>query len=160
MKSLLTGVAAVAAIGAAAAGVANGAAPNAPEVQLAVFGVPMPQAPAEDVPTAGQVVSLLNGIANPHVPASDKSGLVEGGLGPIERSVMDGRMKKGLENGKLPLTISADNIEPAGAGAATADVTASSAKLSPHSVNLKFVDQDGWKLSHASLMMLSQLSSN
>jgi hypothetical protein len=134
--------------------------PPAPEVQLAVFGVPMPLAPAADVPTADQLVGLLSGIADPNVAAADKSGLVEGGLGAIERSVMDGRMQKGRENGKLPLSISAANIEPDGPGAATADITASSPKLEPRSVNLRFVDQDGWKLAHSSLTMLSQMSSN
>ncbi|MBS9533103.1 hypothetical protein KIH27_05805 [Mycobacterium sp. M1] len=160
MKSLLTGVAAAAAIGAAVAGGADRAYDTAPQVQLTVFGIPLPLDPASAVPTADQLVGVLNGVADPHVPASNKSGLVEGGLGPIERSVMDGRMRKGLENGKLPLTISASNIEPDGPGAATADITASSAKLSPRTINLKFVDQDGWKLSHQSLMMLSQLSAN
>ncbi|MEZ0366136.1 hypothetical protein ACAG26_20910 [Mycobacterium sp. pUA109] len=158
----MTGVAAVATIGAAAAGLIEGVAgaPHVPDLQLAGFDVPMPQAPATDVPTADQVVTVMNGIADPHVPAANKSGLVEGGLGPIERTVMDSRMKKGLENGKLPLTISAANIQPDGPGAATADVTASSAKLTPHSANLRFVDQDGWKLAHSSLTMLSQMSSN
>lgn len=161
-KSLVTGAAAVAAIAAAAAGITDGAygATAAPEVQLAVFGAPLPLEPAADLPTADQLVGVLNGVADPHVPASNKSGLVEGGLGPIERSVMDGRMKKGLDNGKLPLTISASNIAADGPGAATADITASSPKLDPRTINLKFVDQDGWKLSHQSLMMLSQLSAN
>lgn len=158
-KSLAAGVVAVAAIGAAAAGSTDGA-PVAAPVSLAVFGVPMPLAPATDVPTAEQVVGVIGGIADPHVAASDKSGYVEGGLGMIERSVMDGRMRKGLENGKLPLTLTAANIVPDGPGAATADVTASSPKLTPHTVNLRFVDQDGWKLSHSSLTMLSQMSSN
>lgn len=162
MKSLITGAAAIAAVGAAAVGATAFApgTPVAPEVHLTVFDVPVPLAPADDVPTADQVVSLLNGVADPNVSASNKSGLVEGGLSRIEQSVMDGRMQKGLDNGKLPLTISAANIEPAGAGTATAEVTASSPKLAQRSVNLKFVDQDGWKLSHDSLMMLSQLSTN
>lgn len=161
-KSLMAGVAAVAAVAAAAAGAAPGGygAPSGRGVQLAVFGVPMPLDPAAGVPTADQLVGVIGGIADPHVPASDKSGYVEGGLGMIERSVMDGRMKKGLENGKLPLTLSASNIAADGPGAATADITASSPKLTPHTVNLRFVDQDGWKLSHSSLTMLSQMSSN
>ncbi|MGF2945664.1 hypothetical protein [Mycobacterium sp. Lab-001] len=163
VKSRAKGIAAASAvIGAAAAAVTSVAVapPIAPQVQLATFGAPLPLDPATDVPSAGQVVSVLNGIANPNVAAAEKSGLVEGGLSPIEQSVMDSRMRKGLENGKLPLTISTTNIQPAGPGAATADVTASSAKLQPHSVNLKFVNQDGWKLSHSSLMRLSQMSSN
>ena len=141
LRIFANAIAAVAVIGAAAAGAASPAL-------------------AADLPAADQVVGLLSGIADPYVPAAGKSDLVEGGLSPIERSVMDGRMKKGLANGKLPLTISAANIQPAGPDAATADVTGSSAELDPHSVNLRLVDRGGWKLAHSSLMMLSQMSSN
>lgn len=160
LKSLANNLVATAGAAAAILSPAAVATPLLPEVQLATFAAPLPLAPATDVPTSGQVVSVLSGIANPNVAAADKSGLVEGGLSPIERSIMDSRMRKGLENGKLPLTISASNIQQVGPGAATADVTASSAKLQPHTVNLKFVNQDGWKLSHSSLIMLSQMSSN
>ena len=159
LKTLATGLAAAAAIAAIAAGTAP-AAVSGVAVQPVVFGAPLPQAPGEDVPTPDQVVGVLSGIADPNVPAASKSGLVEGGLSGIECAVMDNRLRKGAASGKLPLTLSADNVVPAGPGAATADVTASSAKLDPRTVNLRFVNQDGWKLSHSSLMMLSQMTSN
>lgn len=162
MKLLVARATATAVLGVAATGAFAMAAtaPATHEVRPAVFDIPVPLNPAADLPSAEQIVSLLSGIADPNVSAADKSGLVEDGLGPIERNVMDGRMKKGVENGKLPLTISAANIEPAGTGAATADVTGSGPKTSPRSVNLTFVNDDGWKLSHSSLTTLSQMSSS
>ena len=163
VASVVTGfpvVLAATLIGASAAATVAAPAQVATGMRLAALGAPLPLDPASDIPTADQVVHLMNGIADPHVAAADKSGLVEGGLGAIEQAVMDGRMRKGLENGKPPLTISAANIAPDGAGAATAEVTASSAKLTPHTVNLRFVNQDGWKLAHSSLTMLSNMSSN
>lgn len=143
-------------------------APAAAEAPTTVFFAPSPargwypqplDLPA-DLPAAEQLAGVLNTLADPGVPAAGKSDLVEGGLGPVEASVMDRRLQKGLKNGKLPLSISVANITPAGAGAATADVTASGPQLEPHSVNLTFVDQGGWKLSRASLMSLSQLTSS
>jgi len=161
-KSLATGMAAVAAIGAAVSTVSYLAAP-APAVAEApttVFFAPLPLDPAEAVPAPEQLANVLNTLADPGIPAAGKSDLVEGGLGPLETGVMDRKLQKGLKNGKLPLSISVANIAPAGPGSASADVTASGPQLEPHSVNLTFVDQGGWKLSRASLLTLSQLTSS
>lgn len=161
MKSLATGIAAIA-VAIAAVPVAA-AAPGAPAVELAAFGTPaggqLPKAPAEDVPSPDQLIGVLNGLADPGVPAAGKSGLIEGGLGPVESGVMDRRMRHGVEKGKFPLAFTVDNIAPAGPGAATADVTASGPKTEPRTLNIKFVDQGGWKLSRTSLMTLSQMTS-
>lgn len=162
VKSLATAMAVVAAIGTATSAVSYLAtpAPAAAQAPTTVFFAPLPLDPPADVPTSEQLAGVLNTLADPGVPAAGKSDLVEGGLGPVETSVMDRRLQKGLKNGKLPLSISVANITPAGAGAATADVTASGPQLEPHSVNLTFVDQGGWKLSRTSLMSLSQLTSS
>lgn len=135
-------------------------APAAAEAPTTVFFAPLPLDPAADVPAPEQLADVLNTLADPGIPAAGKSYLVEGGLGPVETSVMDRRLQKGLKNGALPLSISVANIAPTGPGAASADVTASGPKLEPHSVNLTFVDQGGWKLSRASLLSLSQLTSS
>ena len=81
VKSLATGVAAVAAIGAAAAGVTCIASVTAtlPQVKPVVFSAPLPLdpvLPGADVPTPDQLVSLLNSLQDPSVPFSSKSNLV------------------------------------------------------------------------------------
>jgi hypothetical protein len=158
-KYLATGIAAAALVGAAAAGVTS-VATVAPQVQLTVFGAPLPLDPPAAVPAPEQLTDVLNTLADPGIPAAGKSYLIEGGLGPVESSIMDRKMSKAAANGKFPLAISVANIAPAGLGAATADVTASGPQMEPRTVNLTFVDQGGWKLSKTSLMTLSQMTSS
>ena len=162
MKSLATSMAAVAAISTATSAVSYLAtpAPAAAQALTTVFFAPLPLDPAVALPAPEQLADVLNTLADPGVPAAGKSNLVEGGLGPVESGAIDHRLQKALKKGALPLTISVANVAPAGPGAASADVTASGPKLEPHSVNLTFVDQGGWKLSRASLLSLSQLTSN
>ena len=88
VKSLATGVAAVAAIGAAAAGVTCIASVTAalPQVQPVVFSAPLPLdpvVPGADIPTPDVLVSLLNSLQDPSVPFASKSNLVEGGIGGV-----------------------------------------------------------------------------
>ncbi|WP_375483815.1 hypothetical protein [uncultured Mycobacterium sp.] len=158
MKSLATGLAAVAAIGAAAAGVTSIAsvAPSAPHVQPVVFGAPLPLDPAADVPTPDQLVGVLNGLQNPNVPFASKSNLVEGGVGGVEGRIADRKLQKAAQNGSLPLSFTVANIAPAGPGAASADITASGPNLAPTTQNITFVNQGGWKLSRSSAMSLLQ----
>jgi hypothetical protein len=162
VKSLATGVAAAAAIGAASVGVIFNASGNAsdtattPQVQPVVFGAPMPQDPAADVPTADQLINVLNQLQNPGVPFASKSYLVEGGVGGVEGHIADKRLQKAAANGSLPLSFNIANIVPAGPGTASADVTATGPHLAPTTQNLTFVDQGGWKLSRSSAMTLIQ----
>lgn len=159
VKSLLIGAAAVAAIGAAAAGVTSLAsvAPATPQVQLAVFGAPLPLDPATDAPSAGDLIGILTGLADPSVPAANKSGLVEGGIGAIEAHTLDSRLAKAQEKGQLPLSFSVANIASTGNGAASADVTASGPQMAARTLNISFVNQDGWKLSRASASTLASM---
>jgi len=123
-----------------------------------VFGAPLPLDPAADLPTSGQLVSLLNSLADPGVSFRSKGGLVEGGVGIIEGRTADALMKNAAAQGKLPLSFQVANIAPAGPGAATADVTASGPTGSV-TQNVTFVDQGGWKLSRGSAMSLLQAAS-
>ena len=156
MKYLATGVAAIAGAaviaGTAAAGVTSiaASAPAQPQVQLAVFGVPVPQQPAAALPTDADIYGVLNGLANPGVPFSSKSYLVENGIGIIEGKTADRLMKNAVAKGLLPLSFSVSNIAPAGPGAASASVTASGPGMSPTTQSITFVNQGGWKLSRAS----------
>ena len=88
VKSLATGVAAVAAIGAAAAGVTCVASVTGtlPQAQPVVFSAPLPLdpvLPGADVPTPDQLVSLLNSLQDPSVPFASKSNLVQVGFGGV-----------------------------------------------------------------------------
>jgi hypothetical protein len=155
VKSLATGVAALAAIGAAAAGVTCIASVTAasPQVQPVVFGAPLPLAPGVDLPTPDQLVTVLNTLQDPSVSFASKGYLVEGGI-PVPASLADHELQKAASKGSLPLTFNISNIVPAGPGAATATITASGPRLAPTPEYLTFVDQGGWKLSHDSAMTL------
>lgn len=157
MKSLATALAAtvgaVAVVGAAAAGVTSIASSSVvagPQVQMAVFGAPMPLDPAVDLPTPDQLYGVLNGLANPGVPFRSKGNLVEGGVGIIEGRTADAVMKNAVAAGKMPLSFSVSDITPVGPGAASANVTASGPALAPTTQSVTFVDQGGWKLSRGS----------
>jgi hypothetical protein len=158
VKSLATGIAAVAAIGAAAAGVTCIASVTgaSPRVQPVVFGAPLPLDPVAagvDLPTPDQLVNVLNTLQDPSVSFANKGYLVEGGI-PVPVGIADHELQKAASKGSLPLTFNISNIVPAGPGAATATITASGPRLAPTPEYLTFVDQGGWKLSHDSAMTL------
>jgi hypothetical protein len=160
VKSLATGVAAVAAIGAAAAGVTCIATVTAalPAVQPVVFSAPLPLdpvAPAADLPTPDQLATVLNTLQDPSVSFAQKGDLVEGGI-PVPASLADHELQKAAAKGSLPLTFNFTSITPAGPGMAAASLTATGPHLAPTYENLTFVNQGGWKLSHDSAMTLMQ----
>jgi hypothetical protein len=159
-KSLATGVAAFAAIGAAAAGVTCIASVTAalPEVQSVVFSAPLPLdpvVPGADVPTPDQLATVLNSLQDPSVSFANKGYLIEGGV-PVPASLADHELQKAAAKGSLPLTFNFTSITPAGPGVAAATLTATGPHLAPTYENLTFVDQGGWKLSHDSAMTLIQ----
>jgi hypothetical protein len=170
--SIATSAAALGAFGAAAVGVtavASVPAAAPAQVRLAAAGAPSasgwypqpqdPPAPAQgaNVPTAAELTGLLNNLADPSVPFSDKSNLVEGGISGLEAHVADKKLKKAAKKGDLPLSFNVTNIQSAAPGSATADVAVSGPKLtSPITQNITFVNQGGWVLSRASAMELLQ----
>ena len=160
LKSLATGVAAFAAIGAAAAGVTCIASVTGalPEVQSVVFSAPLPLdpvVPGADVPTPDQLATVLNTLQDPSVSFANKGYLIEGGV-PVPASLADHELQKAAAKGSLPLTFNFTSITPAGPGVAAATLTATGPHLAPTYENLTFVDQGGWKLSHDSAMTLIQ----
>ena len=157
-KVLATGVLEVAAIGAPAAGVTSIAsvAPAAPQVQPVVLGAPLPLDPAADLPTPGQLISVLNGQQDPNVLFANKSNLVQGGVGGVAGRMADRQLQKAAQRGELPLSFKVANIQPAGPGAASADVTATGPSLAPTTQRVAFVDQGGWELPRSSAMSLLQ----
>jgi hypothetical protein len=173
VKAIVTGVAALAVIGGAAAGIAS-IAPSGgqAQVQLAAVGAPLPQdppptpapganvptpAPGANVPTPAQLTGLLNSLADPNVPFANKSNLVEGGISGIEAHVADHELTKAAKNGDLPLAFDVANVQPGAAGSATADVSVSGPKLTtPVTQSVTFVNQGSWMLSRSSAMELLQ----
>jgi hypothetical protein len=161
MKALATGVAAVAAIGAAAAGLTTQpGGPAAARVQPVVFSTPLPADQTATLPTPGQLTGVLTGLADPSVPFANKSGLVQGGISATEASLADHALQKAAKKGQLPLSFTVTNIAPAGPDAATADVAVSGPKLAaPVNQSATFVNQGGWVLSRDSAMSLLQAAS-
>ncbi|WAC93284.1 hypothetical protein [Mycobacterium sp. Aquia_213] len=164
VKTIVTGVAALGALGAAAIGVTSIAAVPAAQVQLAAVGAPLPQdppppvpAPAAGVPTADQLTGLLTSLADPSVSFTNKGNLVEGGISGTVAHIADRKLEKAAKNGDLPLTFNITNIQPGAAGTVTADVAVSGPKLpNPVIQNATFVNQGSWMLSRASAMELIQ----
>jgi hypothetical protein len=115
-----------------------------------------PLDPAADLPTPGQLIDVLNGLQDPHVSFANKSNLVHGGVGGVEGRVADRQLQKGAQRDELPLAFNVANIQPAGPGAASADVTATDPSLAPTTQHTAFVDQGGWGLSRSSAMSLLQ----
>jgi hypothetical protein len=165
MKAIATSATAMAAIGAAAAGVTSIASGVAPTVRVLPVAVdaPLPQnpapspAPAANVPSADQLTGLLNSLADPNVSFANKSNLVEGGISGTEAHIADHELKKAAKNGDLPLAFNVTNIQPGVPGSATADVAVSGPKIpNPVAQNVTFINQGSWILSRASAMELLQ----
>jgi len=126
----------------------------APAIQPVVFGAPLPANPVADIPSTDQLNSVLYGLADPNVPFSSKSYLVEGGLGRLESRTADALMRKAVANGQVPLNFSIADIVPTGPGAASANVTATGPGMPATTQAITFVDQNGWKLSRSSASTL------
>jgi hypothetical protein len=166
VKSIATGVAAVAAIGAAAAGVTSIASvtPTMPQVQPVAVGAPLPQdppPPGANVPTPDQLTGLLNSLSDPGVSYTTKTGLVQGGIDPGHGHLFDHELRKAFRDGEFPLSFNVSNIQPSGPNAATADVAVSGPKLpAPVTRNLTFISQGGWALSQDSASQLLEAATS
>jgi len=156
LKTLVTGVAAAAAVVGAAAGVTSIASPavsSAPAVQPVVWDIPMPQAPAPELqsPLLQTLQVLASGGS-----FSGKSSYIQGGIGRIEGIAADRAYNKAAAEGKFPLAFNIANIDQEG-GVANADVTATSALGTTATQNVQFVagpSPSGWQISKASALNL------
>ena len=166
VKSLATGVAAVAAIGAAAAGVTSVAAgtTSALQVQPVALGAPLPQDPpppppgAPDLPSPDQLSNLCNQLTDAGVSYTTKQNLVQGGISPDEGHVADHDLRKAVRDGNFPEQFNLTNIQPAGPNAASADVAITGPKFAgPVTKQLAFVNQGGnWIFQHDAAIALVQ----
>ena len=156
LKTLVTGVAAAALVGGAAAGVTSIAFPavsSAPAVQPVVWDIPMPQAPAPDLQTP--LLQTLQALAGGG-SFSGKASFIQGGIGRIEGIAADRAYNKAAAEGKFPLTFNIANIDQQG-GVASADVTATSALGTTATQNVRFVagpSPSGWQISKTSALDL------
>jgi hypothetical protein len=156
LKTLVTGVAAAALVGGAAAGVTSIAFPavsSAPAVQPVVWEIPMPQAPAPDLQTP--LLQTLQALAGGG-SFSGKASFIQGGIGRIEGIAADRAYNKAAAEGKFPLTFDIANIDQQG-GVASADVTATSALGTTATQNVQFVagpSPSGWQISKTSALDL------
>jgi hypothetical protein len=165
MKSVVTGLAALAIVGGAAAGMAAVATPA--QVQLAAVGAPLPldppppPAPAPvgpGLPTPDQLSNLCIQATDPGVGYTTKVGLVENGINPDEGHVADHDLRKAYRNGNFPETFTVTNIVPAGPNTAAAQVAITGPKFAgPVIKQLVFVQQGGnWVLQHDAALALLQ----
>jgi hypothetical protein len=159
LKTLVTGVAAAALVGGAAAGVTSiaspavSSAPAAVAVQPVVWDIPMPQAPAPDL--QGPLLQTLQALASGG-SFSGKASLIQGGIGRIEGIAADRAYNRAAAEGKFPLTFNIANIDSDG-GVANADVTATSALGTSATQNVQFVagpSPTGWQISKQSALNL------
>ncbi len=156
LKTLVTGVAAAALVGGAAAGVtfiASPAVSPAPAVQPVVWDVPMPQAPAPDL--QAPLLQTLQALASGGSFAG-KAPYIQGGIGRIESIAADRAYTKAAQEGKFPLTFNITNIDSDGA-TASADVTATSALGTSATQSVQFVtgpSPSGWQIAKASALDL------
>ena len=159
LKTLVTGVAAAALVGGAAAGVtsiafsAGSSAPGAVAVQPVVWDIPMPQAPPAqlEAPLLQTLQALAGGGS-----FVGKGSYIQGGIGRIEGIAADRAYNRAAAEGKFPLTFDVANIDDAG-GVVSADVTATSALGTTATQNVQFVpgpSPSGWQISKESALSL------
>lgn len=156
LKTLVTGVAAIAIAGGAAAGVTSIASPavsSAPAVQPIVWDIPMPQAPAPDL--QAPLLQTLQALAGGGSFAG-KASYIQGGIGRFESIAADRAYNRAAAEGKFPLSFKIVNIDQEG-GVATADVTATSAQGVSATQNIQFIagpSPTGWQIAKASALNL------
>jgi len=159
LKTLVTGVAAAALVGGAAAGVtsiafsAGSSAPGAVAVQPVVWDIPMPQAPPAQL--QAPLLQTLQALAGGGSFAG-KAPYIQGGIGRIEGIAADRAYNRAAAEGKFPLTFNVANIDDAG-GVVSADVTATSALGTTATQNVEFVpgpSPSGWQISKESALSL------
>jgi hypothetical protein len=161
LKTLVTGVAAVAAVGGAAVGVTSLASSTitaAPAVQPVVWDIPMPLTPEGDA-LVGPLTQTVNTLGSGG-SFSGKSAYIQG-LGRFTGKGVELKYNDAVAKGYLPLTATVDNVVPTPAGdLATANVTATLASGEVRSMPLTFVrggSPTGWQLSSQSLFALGEL---
>jgi hypothetical protein len=159
LKTLVTGFAAAAVIGGAAAGVtsvASGTIAASSAVQPVVWDIPMPAAPPED-DVANDLTRTVNTLGSGGTFAG-KSAYIQG-LGRFTGKGVELKYNDAVAKCYLPLTATVSDVIPSD-NSATANVTATLASGEVRSMPLTFVrgpSPTGWQLSSQSLFALGEL---
>ena len=158
LKTLVTGVAAAAVVGGAAAGVTSIASPSmtaAPAITPVVWDVPMPeQGPVNDAALLTDTVNALGSGGS----FRGKAPYIQG-LGRFTGKGVEIKYNDAVAKGYLPLTASVADPVVQG-NTATATVTAKLGTGEVRSMPLSFVrgpSPTGWQLSSQSLVALGDL---
>jgi hypothetical protein len=161
LKSLVTGLAAAALVGGAAAGVtsvASGTINSLPAVQPVVWDIPMPAAPEDDVAgVKDELTKTVNTLGSGGQFAGKQAYIA--GLGRFTGKGVEVKYNDAVAKGYLPLTATVSDVVPNG-NTATANVTAKLANGDVRSMPLTFVQgpsPTGWQLSSQSLFALGEL---
>lgn len=161
VKSLVTGIAATALVGAAAVGTTVAAQTAVPTTGMraavapVVRQLPLPQAPAPGLQTS--LVSTLTGLTAAGSFAGSKGSYIQGGVGRLEAITADRAYSNAVKQGVFPMSFAVADIDDLGDGTATANVTATAATGATASEPLTFVagpSPTGWQLSKGSAMAL------
>lgn len=158
VKSLVTGIAATALVGAGAVGTAlasQTAVPASVAVAPVVRQVPLPQAPAPGLQAS--LVSTLTGLTAAGSFAGSKGSYIQGGVGRLEAITADRAYSNAVKQGVFPMSFAVADIDDLGDGTATANVTATAATGATAAQPLTFVagpSPTGWQLSKGSAMAL------
>lgn len=161
VKSLVTGMAAAALVGAAAVGTTVASQPagltagTSLAVAPVVRQVPLPQAPAPGLQAS--LVSTLSGLTAAGSFAGSKGSYIQGGVGRLEAITADRAYSNAMKQGVFPMSFAVADIDDLGDGTATANVTATAATGATAAQPLTFVagpSPTGWQLSKGSAMAL------
>lgn len=160
VKSLVTGIAATALVGAAAVGTTVASQTAIPTtgtstVAPVVRQVPLPQAPAPGLQAS--LVSTLTGLTAAGSFAGSKGSYIQGGVGRLEAITADRAYSNAVKQGVFPMSFAVADIDDLGDGTATANVTATAATGATAAQPLTFVagpSPTGWQLSKGSAMAL------
>lgn len=159
LKTLVTGVAAAAVVGGAAAGVTSLASPimsASPAVAPVVWDIPMPQQ-TDPGALQGPLMATLNGLAGGGSFRGAKEAYIEGGIGRIEGITADRAYSNAAAKGVFPLSFGLGPIQQNGP-TATTSVTATAANGASASQVVTFVQSPlsptGWQISKGSALAL------
>ncbi|WIM89383.1 hypothetical protein PT015_08055 [Candidatus Mycobacterium wuenschmannii] len=164
VKFFATAVTAVAAVGAAAAGMTSLAPAHAPAPQVVpvVHNVPLDPPGQFPLPSPEQLTDICNRITDPGVNYKDKYNLVENGISSKEGHEADEALRRAFHHGNFPEQFAVSNIQQIPApGAVKADVAMTGPKFpAPVTNSLVFIDQGGnWVMQHDSALALVKAAS-
>lgn len=142
-------------------GCSHDSAPAPAPATPPAVAAPAETSPSAALPEPAALIDVLNRLADPAVPGTDKLNLVEGGT-PDEAAILDNFAKALQDNKMLPLTFTATDLAWSAGDprSVTASVTATppDPAVGPFSFPMSFTPaQGGWQLSRETADLLLAL---